>query len=102
MFGHLLKNSTIRFLCDNQAVVNIINAQSTRCPSVMTIVRPLTMKLVEHNIFLSALHIPGKSNVIPDLISPFQITQKVLQKHRMNLEPTPIPNHLLPKNFLVR
>ena len=102
MFGHLMKNSTICFICDNSAVVEIIKAQSSKCKTAMKIVRPLTLQLIDHNIHLTSKHIPGKLNVIPDLISRFQIRQEHLRQHKMHLQPTPIPPHLLPRNFTLR
>ena len=99
MFGHLMKNNNIIYSCDNSGVVSILNRQSSRDKTCMQIMRPLTLQLIEHNINLKAQHIAGKLNIIPDLISRFQITAEHLREHSMNPEPTPIPQHLLPQHF---
>ncbi len=39
-FGHKFANSAIVFHCDNQAVVEIINKQSSKDPNIMAIIRP--------------------------------------------------------------
>ena len=99
MFGHLMKNNNIMYACDNSAVVEILNRQSSRNKICMQIIRPLTLLLIEHNINLKAEHIAGKLNIIPDLISRFQITAQHLREQNMNLEPTPVPQHLLPEHY---
>ena len=98
-FGHLLRNSSIRYQCDNEAVVAIINAQSSKCPRIMQIVRPLTLLLIRHNIYLTALHIPGLKNILPDRISRFQVTKELLRSYGMKEQPTPIPLHARPEYF---
>ena len=99
MFGHLMRNHNIVLLCDDPGDVDIINKQSTRCKHTMQIIRPLTLKLVEFNIHLSAKHIPGHKNIIPDRISRFQTTKELLRQHQMDPRPTPIPQHLSPETF---
>lgn len=99
MFGHLISNSSIQFRCDNMGVVEIIKSQSSSCPRIMTIMRPLTLLLIKFNIYLTALHIEGKKNIVPDLISRFKITEQVLRANKMKLRPSTLPSHLLPENF---
>ena len=101
MFGHLLKNHSIRYECDNTAVVEILKTQSSKCPRIMKVVRPLALLLIEHNIYLTAFHIEGKKNTIPDLISRFKISEKILRANRMRLTPEPVPTYLRPEHFRV-
>ena len=99
MFGEKLRNNSVLFLCDNQAVVDIIKSQSSSCPNVMKIMRPLTLQLIKFNIYLTAAHIPGKMNILPDLISRFQVTPQVLRNFKMRPKATPIPWRYLPENY---
>ena len=99
IFGPLLRNSSILFKCENSAVVEIINKQTSKNPTVMMILRPLILLLVEYNVHLRASHIPGLTNILPDKISRFQITTQLLQDYKMNPQPTPIPTHLQPDYF---
>ena len=101
IFGHKIANSTIHFLCDNSAVTEIINKQSSKNKTAMKIVRPLVLLLIQHNIDLRCQHIAGRLNILPDLISRFQVTDGVLGQHNMSHQPTPIPHHLLPGNFAI-
>jgi hypothetical protein len=99
MFGHLLQNHSILFHCDNMAVTSIINSQTSRDKTVMSIIRPLILKLIHFNISLKSKHVSGVSNVLADRISRFQVTDELLQTHRMDPTPTPIPQHLWPESF---
>ena len=101
IFGRLMKNSHIMFHCDNSAVNSIINKQSSQDNTVMKIIRPLVLLLIQHNIHLQSKHIPGIRNILPDKISRFQVTQSLLQEYGMDALPTPIPDHLLPSNFTI-
>ena len=101
IFGGLMKNSTILFHCDNSAVTAIINKQSSKDRTAMTIVRPLVLFLVQHNICLRSKHIPGVLNVLSDKISRFQVTPSLLRDHGMDAVQTPIPRHLLPINYIL-
>ena len=97
-----MSNSNILFLCDNKAVTDIINKQSSKDKIVMIIIRPLVMEAIQHNIMLLAKHISGKSNILPDRISRFQVTDGLLQRYNMEVTPTNIPQDLLPKNFTIK
>ena len=99
MFGEKLRNKSVLFLCDNHAVVDIIKSQSSSCRNTMKIMRPLTLNLIKFNIYLTAARIPGKNNILPDLISRFQVTEQILKDYNMQPNPTPIPSWLWPENF---
>ena len=100
MFGHLLTNSNILFHSDNMAVTAILNSQSSKEKTIMSILRPLILILVKYNINLRSQHIPGLLNILPDRISRFQVTSELLHQHKMDPEPTSIPLHLRPENFV--
>ena len=92
-----MSNSNILFLCDNKAVTDIINKQSSKDKIVMNIIRPLVMEAIQYNMLL-AKHISGKSNILPDRISRFQVTDGLLRQYNMEVTPTNIPQDLLPEN----
>ena len=62
-------NSTIKILVDNQADAFIINRQSTRSSSLLSLLRSLYSVATEHNLSLIAQHIPGTSNIHADALS---------------------------------
>ena len=99
MFAHLVKNANILYYCDNIAVVEIINKQTSRNKKVMEFLRPLILIMMRFNINLKSKHIPGVENILCDKISRFQVSDKLLRLYGMRLSPTPIPHHLQPGSF---
>ena len=53
------------------AVVEIINQQTSKCPRVMDLVRPLVLHCMEINTEIKAQHIKGVDNSIADTISRY-------------------------------
>ena len=99
MYGLKIQNSRIIFHCDNEAVVTIVNNQTSKDKTIMNIIRPLVLLLLKYNINLQTEHIPGVNNILADTISRFQVTQNMLQLYGMRLYQTDIPTHLTPENF---
>ena len=79
-----------------------MNKQSSTNKIIMSIVRPLVLLLMRHNIMLKSKHIPGLKNVLCDLISRFQATPEVLSRYGMNMKPEEVPNRLKCSNFKLR
>ena len=102
LYAHKLQNSNILFHCDNSAVVTILNKQSSKDAKIMSILRPLILVLMQNNINLRSVHIPGKLNILTDKISRFQVTPDLLQRYGMHPQPQVIPHHLRPENFNLR
>ena len=94
-----LAQKSIIVLCDNQAVVAIINRLYSKDPLLRKVFKPLALTLMNYNIQLSAIHIEGHSNVGPDLLSRGKILEFRKQFTSMCSEPTLVPAELLPINF---
>ena len=62
-------NSTIKFLVDNQADAAIINRQSTRSASLLSLLRSIYSVATQHNLSIIAQHIPGATNTYADALS---------------------------------
>lgn len=95
-FCSILKNKKILFFCDNIAVVAILNASTTKDPVTMPLVRDFVLTCLTNNILLRAKHIPGRHNLIPDMLSRSQISKALQLAPWLDRAPTPIPNHFLP------
>ena len=100
-FAHKLANSRIIFHCDNQAIVAVINKQSSKCKKIMQLVRPLVLTLLQSNIYFRAVHIPGVHNTLCDILSRSQATPEVLRRYGMQQVPTPVAPQLHPSNFTI-
>ena len=73
LWGHTLSGKRIILRSDNEAVVVIVNKQTSKCPHVMKLMRFMVLQCLKHNILFCAKHIPGKRNDIADALSRFQM-----------------------------
>ena len=73
VWGPFWRNRHVPFPCDNQAVVSIINTKCSKIPSIMDLFRPITLFTLQHNFTLTAVHLVGLQNGVPDSLSHFQM-----------------------------
>jgi hypothetical protein len=102
MFGSLWQEQHITINCNNQAIVAVINKQSSKNPLIMSLLRHLVLKLMLFNIKFKALYIPSKLNILADSISRFQEDHTLLKTYGMKPLPTQVPQHLLPERFITQ
>ena len=95
LWGPYFENRRILFFCDNAAVVDVINKQSSRDPTVMILVRRFVLSSLRHNFLFRARHIPGAQNVLADKLSRFQFQAARQMAPWLDPAPTPIPPALL-------
>jgi len=94
IFGKAVENKKVLFHCDNAAVCDIINSQTSKCERVMDLVRPMVLRCLKLNTFIKAQHIPGVKNIIADALSRFQMGIFHENAPRADPFPTKIPRHL--------
>ena len=94
VFGNAVKNKKVLFHCDNAAVCEIINSQTSKCERVMDLVRSMVLRCLHLNAFIKAQHIPGVKNIIADSLSRFQMGIFRENAPRADPFPTKIPRHL--------
>ena len=75
LWGSALRNKRVVLWSDNQAVVAIINRQTSRCPKIMKLVRTLVIRCLGLNIHFKARHVPGLDKGIADALSRFQMSR---------------------------
>jgi hypothetical protein len=95
IWGKHLVNKQVLFKSDNQAVVNIINSQTSKSEKVMVLVRAFTLQCLRCNIVFRAEHVPGTSNLIADSLSRLQMDKFRKLAPNANQYPTPVPDQLL-------
>ena len=100
VWSDMLSNRCVVFHCDNLAVVFMINKQTSDNKFCMSLLRFFVIHCMRHNILVKAQHIPGKTNVVPDLISRQQIGQARLHQPSLELLPHNIPQTLKLSNLL--
>ncbi len=97
--GHKLQNSRILFHCDNQAIVAVINKQSSKDGKIMSLLRPLVLALLQHNISFRASYISTHENITADYLSRSQVTPSFFREHSLQPNPEQIRHQLLPENL---
>ncbi|XP_021367155.1 uncharacterized protein LOC110459297 [Mizuhopecten yessoensis] len=95
IWGPCLRNRCLLLYCDNMAVVDIINKQTSKDSTLMALTRRFVITSLRFNILFSARHIPGKSNILADHLSRLQVELFQQQAPHMERHSTPVPDHLL-------
>jgi hypothetical protein len=90
------KNHKIRFICDNMAVVEIINSQSCKDAFIMHFVRKLVVTSLVNNILFRAQHIAGRDNKLCDQLSRDMFQEARQTAPWLDTNPTQIPPAWLP------
>lgn len=73
IWGHYFANRSILFLCDNEALVKVINKQTSKEPKIMFLMRRMVLYALKLNICIKAKHLPGRENILADALSRSQI-----------------------------
>ena len=94
LWGQLLKGKRIILKCDNQAVVAILNKQTSKCSLVMKLLRFMVLQCLKFNLSVRAEYIPGKINNIADSLSRFQMSRFRLEAPQAASSPTAVPEFL--------
>ena len=95
-WGAAWANSSVCFYTDNEALVAIINKQTSKEPCVMALLRLLILSCLRRNINFTACHIPGRDNTLADRLSRCQIAEFLRLAPWANFEPATVPYHVSP------
>lgn len=90
VWGPSLSTKRILFHCDNMSIVHILNDMTSKDKFIMVLVRKLVLFSLTHNILIRSSHIPGKHNVICDLLSRFQLRKALQTAPWLDPQPQPI------------
>ncbi len=78
------------------SIVDIINNQTTKVPLILEMLRLFVLQCMNNNIQVQAVHIPGKSNLIADLLSRLQEDNTRSLAPWLNVEKIHVPQTYLP------
>ena len=95
VWGHLWAKKHILFHSDNEAVVPILNTQTSRVPCLMRLLRSLLFSAAHHSFSFSSQHVPGVYNQLADTLSRFNWQEF----WRLAPDAQPLPS-LVPPEFL--
>ena len=96
MWAPILSIKNIIFLVDNSAVVDVLKSQTSKDPTLMSLLRLMVVAAMLHNIQFYADHIRGKHNVVCDLISRFHVQKALQMDPWLEKQPHQVPLELLP------
>ena len=82
------------------AVTYILNNSTSKDNYIMILVRKLVLNCIKNNILIKAVHLPGKENIIPDMISRQQVPKALELAPFLERTPVPVPDHLLLQTLL--
>ena len=84
----LLRNKHVILYSDNMAVVRAWHSGSCKDKNLMSLIRPLFLFCASNSITLSLKHVPGKKNVLADLLSRLQVLKFRQQYPQADLAPS--------------
>ena len=96
VWGHDLSNHSICFITNNEALVHIINQQTSKDQKVMSLLCKLVLLCQTININFTAKHIAGIKNTLADKLSRSQINGFKTLAPWADRTPTPLPVSIHP------
>ena len=69
-------NKRIKVHCNNMAVVEVLRNGRARDNTLALLARNISLICAMFNIHITVLHIPGRSNVLVDLLSRWQFSSE--------------------------
>ena len=95
VWGHLWQDCTTKILCDNQAVVAVINSGYSREPQVMHLLRCLFFITAKFHIRIHCHYLPGPQNDIADAVSRNNLASFFFKVPDAHPSPTLLPVPLI-------
>ena len=95
VWGKDWRNRSVLAHCDNQAVVEVVNAGYSRDADLMQLLRSLFFITAHLGIHLRAIHIPGVDNTGANAISRDNLILFHFQVPEARPSPTPLPQALI-------
>ena len=94
-----MRDRCIVFFSDNQAIVEIINKQTSKDRYLMVLLRHFVLCTLKYNILFHAKHIAGSLNRESDALSRLQVEKFRFLAPYADDQPTPTPGGLQPINW---
>ena len=95
VFGRQWKGKIVKFLVDNLAVVQVLNATYCKEVHLMHLIRVLVFLAAHFNFWFRAEHLAGSSNTLADAISRNKMDEFFLQVPEASPEGMQIPGTLI-------
>ena len=102
VWGQALRDKRVLFITDNQAIVAVINNQTTKDKKLLFLLRIFVLDCLRLNVEFSALYIPSQQNVAADALSRAQNIQFFQACPDANAVPSQVPRQFLPQNLEIK
>ena len=99
LFASHFKNKGLILHIDNLALVYAID-KTSKCPTVMSLIRRLVVHKLIHDISLHAVHISSQKNIVADLNSCCRVEQARIVATFLEEDPVILPKEPLPNSIL--
>ena len=83
------------------ALSEVINKKTMKDKELLILVCTLVLYCLRHNILFKAVHLPDVYNNKADALSWLQVDKFKFLDKDAELEPTTVPQHLLPENWAI-
>ena len=93
---HRFTNKRITLFCDNQAVVAMINKNTSSCRNCLCLIRMIVLHSLQLNVRVFAKYISSKANKSADLLSRLKIDEFRRLNPNCDEVMTPIPTKIWP------
>ena len=90
-WGHLLRHKQIKIFTDNETICNLWQSLAPKTTDLMHLLRYLYFRAYKFECNVLLVHIPGKYNVLADLLSRLQVEKFLRALPTADTKPTPIP-----------
>ena len=100
IFAQIMQNRSIIIHTDNMSLVHILNNQTSHCTVTMHLLRRLVVKMLTHNIHISACHLSSQENLLCDFLSRNKVLQAKAQAPWLTADPVFIPQEFQPSSLL--
>ena len=82
LWGASLKGQRIRINCDNQVSVRVMTTGRSRDPFLQACLREICFLAAIHELEIRAVHLAGVTNRLPDLLSRWDLSERVRAEFR--------------------
>ena len=95
VWGKEWSRKRIQFFCDNESVVSVITSGTSKDEEITHLLRALFLVSARFNFKVMATHVPGKTNLVADALSRFNMQVFFRLAPQANPTPVSIPQDLL-------
>ncbi len=95
LWNENFKSCNVVFNVDNLSVVCVLNTQTSPDHAIMSLLRRIIVIAMLQDINICGVHIPGRHNVIADLLSRFQVAKALAMGPWLRPLPVEIPKRMM-------